>query len=407
MSQPRVGIQRCAVDSTPEQVEDIVKRTVGLAGGVPSKVREARKIVVKPNYVGIYVRPADALARRYRDRAIGCVDDMVVRAALSMLREANPSAEIILAEGLDAKPGQTSEQLFSQMRCDDFPARFGVKLMDANLGDFVEVPVPGGGLLNKSIYLRRELADADAVVSLAKLKVHASAGITMSVKNMFGIVPRSQYGGTHRGYMHTNHFRLMRIFVDVAAAMKPDLAIVDGIIASNLSLDGDPVETELMLAGHDPVATDSIGTYLIGFDPMSDFPTKPWLRAENHLRLASQAGLGVLDPAEIDVQGLEIEDNRWQFDLNEADGMTSKQAHKSRLAVRREARAYVANRDKLVGEYRDRYIFLRNGEVEWSEPTRAAATERARGSDGPDEFGLILHVSPADADQERIEAYLS
>ena len=87
--------------------------------------------------------------------------------------------------------------------------------------------------------------------------------------------------------------------------------------------------------------------------------------------------------------------------------MTSKQAHTSRLAVRREARAYLTKRDKLVGEYRDRYIFLRNGEVEWSEPTRAAATERARLSNGPDEFGLILHVSPADADQERIEAYLS
>ena len=406
MAKPTVGIHRCSIDSTPEQVEEVVRATVELAGGVPRKVREARKIVVKPNYVGIYVRPAGERPRRYRDRPIGCVDDMVVRAALSMLREANPSAEIILAEGLDAKPSQTSEQLFSEMRCDDFPDLFGVKLMDANLGDFVQVPIPGGGLLYDSIYLRRELADADAVVSLAKLKVHSSAGITMSVKNMFGIVPRSQYGGAHRGFMHTNHFRLMRIFVDVATAMKPDLAILDGIIASNMSLDGDPVETELMLAGHDPVATDAIGTRIIGFDPLSDFPTKPWLRAENHLRLASQAGLGVLDPAEIDVRGLNVEDNRWLFDLNQADGMTSEQAHASRLAVRREARAYLTNRDRLVDEYRDRYIFLRNGEVEWSETTRAAATERARASDGPEGFGLILHVSPADSYDESIEAYL-
>ena len=406
MAKPTVGIHRCSIDSTPEQVEEVVRATVELAGGVPRKVREARKIVVKPNYVGIYVRPAGERPRRYRDRPIGCVDDMVVRAALSMLREANPSAEIILAEGLDAKPSQTSEQLFSEMRCDDFPDLFGVKLMDANLGDFVQVPIPGGGLLYDSIYLRRELADADAVVSLAKLKVHSSAGITMSVKNMFGIVPRSRYGGAHRGFMHTNHFRLMRIFVDVATAMKPDLAILDGIIASNMSLDGDPVETELMLAGHDPVATDAIGTRIIGFDPLSDFPTKPWLRAENHLRLASQAGLGVLDPAEIDVRGLNVEDNRWLFDLNQADGMTSEQAHASRLAVRREARAYLTNRDRLVDEYRDRYIFLRNGEVEWSETTRAAATERARASDGPEGFGLILHVSPADSYEESIEAYL-
>lgn len=407
MPRPTVGIQRCSIGSTAEQVEEVVRATVELAGGVPKKVRDAKKIVVKPNYVGIYVRPADERPRRYRDRPIGCVDDMVVRASLSMLREANPSAEIILAEGLDAKPSQTSEQLFSEMRCDDFPDRYGVKLIDANLGDFVQVPVPGGGLLYRSIYLRKELADADAVVSLAKLKVHASAGITMSVKNMFGIVPRSQYGGTHRGYMHTNHFRLMRIFVDVATVMKPDLAILDGIIASNMSLDGDPVETELMLAGHDPVATDAIGTRLIGFDPLSDFPTKPWLRAENHLRLASQAGLGVLDPAEIEVRGLNVDDNRWQFDLNETDGMTTDEAHAALLAARREAGAYLANRDKLVHDYAHRYVFLRHGEVEWSESSRAAATERARVSGAEDDFGLLVQVSPPDSDEERIETYLA
>lgn len=407
MTRPTVGIRRCSIDSTPEQVEEVVRATVELAGGVPRKVREARKIVVKPNYVGIYVRSADERPRRYRDRPIGCVDDMVVGAALSLLREANPSAEILLAEGLDAKPSQTSAQLFSEMRCDDFPDRYGIKLMDANLGEFVQVPVPGGGLLYRSIYLRKELADADAVVSLAKLKVHASAGITMSVKNMFGIVPRSQYGGTHRGYMHTNHFRLMRIFVDVATAVRPDLAIIDGIIGSNLSLDGDPVETELMLAGHDPVATDAIGTCLIGFDPLSDFPTKPWLRAENHLRLASQAGLGVLDPAEIEVRGLNVEDNRWQFDLNQTDGMTTAEAHAALLAARREAGAYLANRDKLIDDYAHRYVFLRRGEVEWSESSRAVATERARVGNAQDGYGLLLQVTPPDSDEERIETYLA
>src|SRR5918994_1581453 len=92
-------------------------------------------------------------------------------------------------------------------------------------------------------------AEADAVVSIAKLKAHGTAGVTMSVKNMFGCLPRTYYGSTHRNFMHTNYFRLMRVIVDIATTLKPDLAVVDGLGASDHGMDHEPIETNVLLAG--------------------------------------------------------------------------------------------------------------------------------------------------------------
>ena len=53
----------------------------------------------------------------------------------------------------------------------------------------MRVPVPDGMML-RYLWVRREIAEADTYVSLAKLKCHQTAGITLSTKNMFGLLPR-------------------------------------------------------------------------------------------------------------------------------------------------------------------------------------------------------------------------
>lgn len=112
--------------------------------------------------------------------------------------------------------------------------------------------------------------------------------------------------GTPGKCVQANYFRLMRVIVDVATALKPDLAVVDGMVASDHGMDHEPVETNVLLAGHDPVATDAVGAAVMGFDPESDFPNEPFLVSENHLRLAAKAGVGRLCLSETDVRGLSL-----------------------------------------------------------------------------------------------------
>ena len=61
------------------------------------------------------------------------------------------------------------------------------------------------------------------------------------------------------------------------------------------------------MAGLDPVATDAVGTAVMGFaNPRGPRGTEPFNYCENHLVLAEQAGLGIADLARIDLRGLHL-----------------------------------------------------------------------------------------------------
>src|SRR5581483_8408905 len=144
-----------------------LRATVELAGGVPEKVRRARKILVKPNYVGANSKPSDDAIKRHKGRLVSCSEPIVNRAVVQIVREANPGAEILVAEGVDARPPRTARDVFRAMDALRLVGDFGVKLVDANDGEIVPVPVPGGGLIHRMVFLNREVAEVDAVVSVA------------------------------------------------------------------------------------------------------------------------------------------------------------------------------------------------------------------------------------------------
>ena len=407
MPRPVVALTRCAHDSSDEAVAAAVRAAVELAGGVPEKVRRARKILVKPNYVGANSKPSDDAIKRYKGRLVSCSEPIVNRAVVQIMREANPDAEILVAEGVDARPPRTARDVFRAMDAPRLVDDFGVKLVDANDGEIVPVPVPGGGLIHRMVFLNREVAEVDAVVSVAKLKAHGTAGVTMSVKNMFGILPFHRYGSTFRNFMHTNYFRLMRIVVDAATTLRPDLAVVDGLVGSDFGMDHEPREMNVLLAGHDPVATDAVGAAVMGFDPHADFPVEPFVVSENHLRLAASVGLGVLDLAGTDVRGERIEDVRpaRRFSIQTEMKVTTEQARAARAAAIEQAAIYRARRPELLARFAGQYVYLRNGEVEWSAATLAEAADRAIKQLPAGEYGLAIQVVPEAEEVERAVAY--
>lgn len=405
MGRPIVALTRCQFNRSDVEVEEAVRTTVALAGGVPEKVARARKILIKPNYVGANSKPSAEAIRKHGGRFVSCAEPAVTRAVVRMVREANPGAEIVFAEGVDARAPRTAQDVFGWMDALRLVDEFGVRLVNGNEGEVVPVPVPGGGLIHRAVYLNRELVDVDAVVSVAKLKAHGTAGVTMSVKNMFGILPFHRYGSTFRNFMHTNYFRLMRIVVDTATTLRPDLAVVDGLIASNHGMDHDPVEMNVLLAGHDPVATDAVGAAVMGFDPHSDFPTEPFVVSENHLRLAAKAGVGTLDLAGTDVRGVRIEEVQRHFSIQTEMKVTTEQAIGARAAAIEQAAVFQARRDELLHRYAGQYVYLRNGEVEWSSPTLAEAADRAIRQLPRGEYGLAIQVLPEAEEIEKVSAY--
>jgi uncharacterized protein (DUF362 family) len=217
-------------------------------------------------------------------------------------------------------------------------------------GKYARLTVPEGGLLFKAWDVNRAYADCDVYVSLAKLKEHGTAGVTLSMKNSFGLPPLTIYGTgaginepakvtkgprlmLHDGSRQPSRsslpennpssprspgYRVPRVTVDLAAARPIHLAIIDGI---STAAGGEgpwvehcrPVHAGVLIAGTNCVTTDAVATALMGFDPLAERGTAPFEKCDSTLRLAEQVGLGTRDLKRIEILGVPIAQARVDF----------------------------------------------------------------------------------------------
>ncbi|MFB3825125.1 MAG: DUF362 domain-containing protein [Bryobacteraceae bacterium] len=210
---------------------------------------------------------------------------------------------------------------------------------------YVRLKVPWGGYMFPAYHLNHSFADCDTFVSMSKLKHHWVAGVTMALKNNFGITPCSLYGSDcgpdgnentrqergavcHSGTIgppkgvdqeidpkspRDAGYRVPRIVADLVGVRPVDLSIVDGVESirggegvwnPGVSL----IKPGLLLAGKNPVAVDAVSMAVMGYDPRADRGTNPFLRGDNTLKLAEAQGIGTTDLARIEVTGLSIKE---------------------------------------------------------------------------------------------------
>jgi uncharacterized protein (DUF362 family) len=211
--------------------------------------------------------------------------------------------------------------------------------------------VPGGGLLFPSYQLNHSYGDCDTFVSLAKLKAHVTAGVTLTMKNCFGNIPTTVYGNRcpkdrpddrpHSGRDGVFHmglrqpsspaapevdpasprhegYRIPRVVVDICAARPVDLGILDGIDsmggAEGPWAGGEACHPGVLVAGTNCVNTDAVATAVMGYDPMAVGGNPPFVTCDNFLELADRKGLGSRDLSRIEVAGTPIEKARFDFE---------------------------------------------------------------------------------------------
>jgi uncharacterized protein (DUF362 family) len=116
------------------------------------------------------------------------------------------------------------------------------------------------------LWLPRTALEADFVVSMPKIKTHHWSGATLSMKNMFGVVPGTKYGWPK----NLLHWRgIQQSIVDICATVPLHFAIADGIVAmeGNGPLNGTPRRLNLIVLADDPVAADASCARLMGLEP--------------------------------------------------------------------------------------------------------------------------------------------
>jgi uncharacterized protein (DUF362 family) len=228
-------------------LEDVVGNGLHAIG---ADVRGAR-VVLKPNLV------------EFDDRTAINTDPRLVAAAVVALRRMG-AANVVVGEGpghrRDTQYVVTRSGLVEALEAVDAP------FVDLNTDAVGRVALRSRYTAFGELWLPRTIVDADVVISMPKMKTHHWAGLTLSLKNCFGCVPGRVYGWPKNALHWAG---IEQSILDVAAAVRPDYAIVDGIVGmeGNGPISGTPIPANVVVFGDDPVATDVIGARVMGFDP--------------------------------------------------------------------------------------------------------------------------------------------
>jgi uncharacterized protein (DUF362 family) len=211
------------------------------------------------------------------------------------------AAEVLIGDGSGFD--RDSQAVLESMRLREYTGSLGKVFVDLNVDDVKRVILKTRASRLKELYFPKTVLRADFVVSLAKLKTHHWAGVTLSLKNMFGVVPGGCYGWP-KNVLHWAG--IDRAILDINAAVRPDFAIVDGIVGmeGNGPIQGALKPLGVLILGDDPVAVDSTCARVMGLLP------------EKIKHIAQAASLlGHIDPAKIQQLGESIASTRNPFSV--------------------------------------------------------------------------------------------
>jgi len=212
---------------------------------------KGKSVLLKPNLVGLDLQgtmntqPAVIAATRESFLRLG-------------------AAQVLIGDGpaLD----RDTEAILESVGLRNYTGPLGGVFVDLNVDDVERVAFKTRASRLKELYFPKTALHVDFLVSMAKLKTHHWAGVTLSLKNMFGIVPGSCYGWP-KNVLHWAG--IDRAILDINAAVRPDFAIVDGIrgMEGNGPIQGTPKECGVLVLGDDPVAVDATCCRIMGLRP--------------------------------------------------------------------------------------------------------------------------------------------
>jgi uncharacterized protein (DUF362 family) len=289
-------------------------------GGLADVVRPGDRVTLKVNLTGgTHFSPPPGLSATESY----VTHPEVTRALGECLVDAGAGELYIVEAVYDA-------QSYPRWGYEDIAQGLDATLIDLNrpdpYPDFASAPVGDGWLIYETFSFHRILQETDVFISLAKMKCHWNTGVTLSMKNLIGLVPVSHYrlapGDWWRSAFHGTGdeawTRLPGVIMDLNRARPIDLALIDGIQTA----EGgevprgtfDPVEPGVLIAGKSALATDAVAAAVMGFDPTIAPPTPPFIRTENYLNLARDLDLGTNRLEEIATVGTPIEEVLYPFE---------------------------------------------------------------------------------------------
>ncbi|MHA1238011.1 MAG: DUF362 domain-containing protein [Candidatus Odinarchaeia archaeon] len=244
---------------------ETVKKAIKLIGGVDDFTD--KPVLIKVNFISTKTWETGATT-----------DPIVVEALIQLFKQVNN--EIYVGDS-DAT-ATSADEAAKATGILDLCHRYNVKFVNLRWAD-PKVIVKVNGEALKKIKIPKLVLDS-YVISAAKMKTHTETIVTLGLKNMFGCLPNKLKSRFHLKGIN-------KVIVDVNRVVSPALTVIDGFIAMEGKgpVSGDPIKMNLIVAGRDPVATDSVCCRIMGFNPKDVY----------YIRRLAEIGLGSMDNIKI------------------------------------------------------------------------------------------------------------
>jgi uncharacterized protein (DUF362 family) len=212
-------------------------------------------------------------------------DPMVVEAIINKLREIDVEALVVESDATMTNADKACVASGMKDMCD----RVGVRFINLrHEEERVELKVPDPMTL-ETIKVPKIVTES-AIISAAKLKTHMETGVTLGMKNMFGLLPDKFKGKYHVKGMD-------KVIIDINSVLKPTLTVIDGFVGMEGKgpVHGNPVKMDTIIAGADVVATDATAAGVMGIDPQTI----------EHIKWGHERGLGEMYDVEVVGDGVD------------------------------------------------------------------------------------------------------
>ncbi|MGC9349673.1 MAG: DUF362 domain-containing protein [Anaerolineae bacterium] len=395
----QVRAVHCEHQADDETVYAALKRATAPLDRVWDKLKAAQTIGIKFNQDFHSDR-----VPRFKGQRQQLVSDKVARALIRLLRE-KTNAEIFYTDITafdrtdDPNPPPTA-QLAPLME------ELGVSYVNGDRPPHKVYRVPGDGQMFRQYLMPEAIVEADALVNVQKMKNHAFMGVTLTLKNLFGLVPREPHGRSRQYFHHI--IRMPYMLADIGRIFNPTLNIIDALIGQAGREWGDGVGmgrvVDTLVAGDHPVAADAVGMHLMGHDPQDDWPNDPYKRDRNAVLVAAQGGFGTVDLDEIDFASEVEPQPPGTFYCMERD--SQERVVSWRRTTCEQALYYRDHMADFVEAYAGQYILLQENEVKWHGDNSILNVSRRRlAGENPEEAMWLKYVDPEEAEGEYFEVY--
>jgi len=310
-TRPVVSIVRIKKDN----IDYAVRHAIDLLGGMKSITQGKERILLKPNLVD--TDPRDVT----NPDVVKVLVRLMVEAGKEVsIGEGSGVAAINMQSTVEAGVCQTTDRdminaiqkkVFDTLGYTDLAKVLRVPLINLHTGKMNKVPLPNGSVF-KEISLHHSLVNTDLLCSVPMMKTHGLATVTLGMKNLIGLYPGEIYG-TPRWTVHQEAAKVEKsgtasAIIDMVQANKLGLTVIDASTAMQgtgpiAQQGGRLAKMNLIIAGTNPLATDMVAAYTMGFQP-EEISTFVW---------AWKAGMAPERLDEIEVRGEKINNVRQKF----------------------------------------------------------------------------------------------